>query len=221
MKRNRQAQLNLTPLLDVIFMILLCYIASVVGMGRSEAEGLAEERKGLEKEKDRLDDFYAFDRARLYAAEQELAAEKSERSRLQEAVETLKADYTKLAESAGASEELVAELKKRFGERAVETAELLQTLERHFDIYEVTFFKNRLVRLTTPKKEVFERTVVDPTTVVDLVQSFLPASFDAPRSVFLVRFERKVDWIKIRQEFYPMAKQRKWILNENPVPIGD
>lgn len=223
MRRSRQAQLNLTPLLDVIFMILLCYIASVVGLGRKEAAGLAEERKGLEKEKERLDEFYAFDRARLFAAEQELAAERSERKRLEEAVEVLKADYAKLAEKAGADEEMIAELKKRFGERAVETAALLETFERHFNSYEITFYKNRLVRLTTPKKEVLERTVVDGSKIVQMIEELLPRDFDASRSVFLIRYDRNISggWIKFDDEFYPEVRRRKWIVNEPPIAITE
>ncbi|MBI4615884.1 MAG: hypothetical protein HY720_19865 [Planctomycetes bacterium] len=220
MTRPRQARLELTPLLDVVFQILIFFIASLVARGKEEHAALSEKEKELLAEAADLRELSADDRRERFEAEQDLSEERSKGGRLVADLDEVKRQFQDLARQAGAQEELLKEIEKRFGERAAETAVLLATIERNFDLYEINFYADRRVRFVTPKKEQVEATAVTVEDVWRFLDSSLPADFETVRSVFLVRRERGVSWIHLDADFYPAARQRKWIVNDKPVDIN-
>lgn len=220
MTRPRQARLELTPLLDVVFQILIFFIASLVARGKEEHRALSEKEKELLAEAADLRELSAEDRRERFEAEQDLSEERSKGGRLVADLDEARRQFQDLARQAGAQEELLKEIEKRFGERAAETAVLLATIERNFDLYEITFYADRKVRFITPKKEELEKSAATAEDVWRFLDASLPGDFDSARSVFLIRRERGITgWLHFDDDFYPAARQRKWIVNDTPVDI--
>lgn len=228
MSRVRQSQIHLAPLLDVVFIVLLLYVASLVGRGQVEERQRAENQRLLDVERQSLREVSRDERRDLFDAVARFREEESRRRRAEEALEAHKIDLERasgelrdLARQAGAQEDLLAEIEKRFGERAAQTAILLATVERHFDIYEVTFHTDGRLRLITPKKEIAEWFPTSAERAVEAIAGALPARFEPSRAVFLVRRDPESSTILIKKDFYPLAREKGWILNDTLVDIDE
>ena len=217
-RRHRGSRIELAPLLDVVFIMLLFYVANLVGREQQGEVKLSAAEEALEAqaaEAERLRDraLEELDQERLLRLERERQLDD-----LKRALRDQQLQLEALARRSSQSERRLDEL-RRANAQVFETRTLLDLVTRNFDVYTVTFYNGRRFELKTPRQDEYSLFATDVREVPDRIEELLPTDFDPTRAVFLIRSARGQSWIWVQTDFIPRARAKGWIFNVQPIEV--
>jgi hypothetical protein len=225
----RAARVELAPLLDVVFIVLLFYMGQVVEQGQEDSQRLTDKRLELEDQHEDLRDRYTLDRAVFMKLRAQLAEELKDRlvieaerdalrdelAAVREELAEARRDMAHAEESTRSDMNLFREMLRR-DDRPAETAALLQLVEHNYNVYEITIYHDNRLAIQTPKNEEIVLRAPSGDVVVDMIEDQLPATFDSKTSLFLMRVPPNAAWFLMQFDFLQKAKTRDWIFAEVP-----